>query len=325
MRFGTVTLVGRSNVGKSTFLNACLGVDLAIVSARPQTTRDTLLGIAARGDAQIAFLDTPGLHRAKTELGRRMNAAAQHATRSADVVLVMTDRCAAPGPGARPVPDPDDQPLLDLVPNATPCVVVINKVDQLADKSILLPALDAFWSYRPCAAVVPASVRCPEDVERILDEIVRVLPEGPPGYPADTLTDRPTSFFVREFVREQVLRCAGREVPHAVAVSVESVESTARLLVARATIHVEKPGQRKILVGAGGAMIREIGIGARQRLERLVEKKVHLELFVRATPRWKDVPRQLAELGYEAPEGETGAEAGTRPRSGRRAQRGRRS
>jgi len=140
------------------------------------------------------------------------------------------------------------------------------------------------------------------DAERILGELLALLPDGPPGYAPETLTDRPTSFFVREYVREQVLLHVGREVPYAVAVSVEATDSSARLLVARATIHVEKPGQRKILVGRGGAQIREIGSAARQRLQALLGQQVHLELFVRVTPRWKNVPRQLAELGYEAAE-----------------------
>ena len=327
MRFGTVALVGRTNVGKSTFLNAVLGAELAIISERPQTTRDTLLGVVHEKHAQLAFLDTPGFHRPRNELGRRMNAAAIQAAQSADVHLFITDRhevtaARAPNEAARP-PDnaapslfPADRELLELTTSAAPCIVAINKVDRLGDKSQLLPVLQAFAAYRPFTAIIPTCLLHPPDVRRVLDEIVRCLPEGPPEYSDDTLTDRPVSFFVREYVREQALRCAAREVPHAVAVSIDSIESSRRLLVAKATIHVEKSGQRKILVGRNGDRIRQIGIGARERLEQLLGYKVHLSLFVRVSPRWKNMPRQLAELGYAALEPTAAPTRSARPRKG---------
>jgi GTP-binding protein Era len=157
--------------------------------------------------------------------------------------------------------------------------------------------------------VIPVSVRQADGVARVLEAIVALLPEGPSGFDEDTLTNRPLTFFVREFVREQVMLSAAREVPHAVAVSVDAVEDTPRALVIKATLHVEKEGQRGILIGKGGERIREIGTGARQRIEELAGRKVYLELFVRITPRWKHVPRQLSELGYDAPEKATASEA----------------
>jgi len=306
MRFGTVTLFGRSNVGKSTFLNAVLEHDLSIVSPLPQTTRDALLGVVTRPDVQLAFVDTPGVHRPKTELGRRMNHAAVEAARTTDVVVFMTD--AAVVPRTRKDEDADaaraqDAKLLKQLPSATatPSVLVVNKVDLVRDKSRLLPILDEYVKVHDFRAVVPISARRADGLERVLDELTQLVPEGPAGYDEDTLTDRPTRYFASEYVREQVLAATRGEVPHAVAVSIDRFEEGKIVRIA-ATLHVEKIGQRKILVGDGGAQIKAIGTAARQRIEALVGRKVFLELFVRVSPRWKDAPRQLAELGY-APAG----------------------
>lgn len=299
MRFGTIAIVGRANVGKSTFLNAALGQPLAIVSPLPQTTRDALLGVVSHADAQLAFLDTPGLHRAKTELGRRMNATANEAARAADVVLFVTD----PGrptarAGAALEPDPEDVELLRKLPAKARVLAAINKVDLVKTKEKLLPLLVGLSEVRPLEAIVPVSFRKHADVTRVLDLLAPLVPEGTPGYDEDTLTDRPTSYFAREYVREAVLESARGEVPHAVAVSLDEFDEAQKTVRIRATIHVEKVGQRKILVGSGGAKLKEIGTRARKRIEALIERPVFLGLFVRVTPQWKSVPRQLAELGY---------------------------
>lgn len=300
MRFGSVALIGRTNVGKSTFLNAALGESLAVVSPVPQTTREALLGVVHRPDAQIAFVDTPGLHRPKSELGRRMNATALEVARSADVLVVMTDL------DPKLAKDADatvarDRDVLELLPAGPSRLLVVNKVDLLRDKQKLLPILTAYEALHDFAALLPVSLKSAGDSERVLDAIVALLPEGEVGFEADTLTDRATPYFVREYVREQVLALAKGEVPHAVAVSIDAIEERERVLAVKATIHVEKEGQRRILIGKGGASIKAIGTGARRRLEELLDRKLFLELFVRVTPKWKHVPRQLAELGYEAP------------------------
>jgi GTP-binding protein Era len=307
MRCGTVAIIGRTNVGKSTFLNACVGEKIAIVSPLPQTTRDELLGVVHRPDFQIAFTDTPGFHRPKSELGRRMNQRALDTLRSHDVVLFMTEVAklgSLPKKAWRPDFDPiqeDDRRLLTLLPEETPVVLVLNKVDALSDKGRLLPLIDAFSKVRSFAAIIPTSVMTEDGVERVLAELEALLPEKEqPSYADDVLTDKPAIFFVREYVREQIMLSTQREVPHAVAVTVERFEEDDKLARVYATIHVEKPGQRVILVGHRGEQIKSIGIGARQRLEQLLGKQVHLELFVRVTERWKDVPRQLRELGYES-------------------------
>jgi GTP-binding protein Era len=311
MRFGTVAIIGRSNVGKTTLLNAALGEELAVVSPVPQTTRDILLGIAHRPDAQIAFVDTPGLHRPRSELGRRMNLSALEAARSTDVVVLMTDvstlrrrrRATEPADQEQSLIHPEDRELLAELGPKRNLILVINKVDQLRHKLDLLRLIEAFGKLADFDAAIPASVLDAADVERILEQIERLLPLGPAAYDEETLTDKPQSFFVREYVREQVLRCAGREVPHAVAVQIDAISDHLQLVLIKATLHVEKVGQRKILVGRGGEMIKRIGTQARERIEQFLDRKVYLELFVRVSPRWKNMPRQLAELGYLAPEG----------------------
>ncbi len=299
-RFGTIAIVGRANVGKSTFLNAALGEPLAIVSPLPQTTRDTLLGVVHRDEAQLAFLDTPGLHRARSELGRRMNASAREAARAADVVMFVTDAEYLLEAAAKQKPlDPEDARLIAELDARVPALAVVNKIDKLRDRTKLIPLLDALAKARSFEAIVPVSMRRAADVERLLKLLAELVPEGPPGYDADTLTNRPSSFFVREYVREAVLASARGEVPHAVAVSIDSYDDGPKLVRIEATLHVEKTGQRAILIGRGGQKLKEIGTKARERIEKLVGRKVFLKLFVRVTPRWKSVPRQLAELGYE--------------------------
>lgn len=309
MRFGTVALIGRSNVGKSTFLNTVLGEHLAITSPVPQTTRNVLLGIAQHDDTQVAFLDTPGLHQPKSELGRRMNLAALEAARTTDCLLFMTDTQTLIGrQQERPDLPAQDRALLELLKglDEVPMVLAINKIDLVRDKRRLIPFIDEFQKLREFASVVPLSVTREDGVDRVMTDVARLLPEGPPAYDSDALTDRPMRFFVCEFIREQVLNLIAKEVPHAVAVSVDSVDENETDFRAQATIHVQKTGQRAILVGSGGQVIKKIGMGARERLGELLSKRVHLKLFVRITPRWKDMPRQLSELGYDqAGSGET--------------------
>jgi GTPase len=305
--FGTVALIGRSNVGKSTLLNAALGEPLAIVSPLPQTTRTALLGIVNRGDDQIAFLDTPGLHQARSELGRRMNAAANDSLRHANVIVFVTDVSCLLRPAARQKShqlkptigiDPGDAALIATLPSDVPALLVINKVDLIGNKHRLLPLLETFSQRFGFVGVIPVSCHSKEDVERVLSVVIAHLPEGPAQFPKDELTDRPVRYFIGEYVREQVLLATRREVPHAVAVSVDNCHEDDKILHAVVTLHVEKDGQRRILVGRGGQMVRDIGTKARARIIKLVGKKVHLELFVKTNPAWKSVPRQLAELGY---------------------------
>jgi GTPase len=307
-RFGRVALIGRSNVGKSTLLNTALGEPLAIVSPLPQTTRTSLLGLVNRGNDQIAFLDTPGLHHPRSELGRRMNAAALEALRQADVRLLVTDvgprravskRRRGHATNLTLLPEPEDLELLRQLQGGAPTLLVINKVDLLSEKQLLLGLIAAWQARFAFDAVLPVSCLVPADVERVLSAVVSALPEAEPEYPTDELTNRPTRYFVAEYVREQVLLQTRREVPHAVAVSVDEFHESENLVSIAVTLHVEKDGQRRILIGRGGAGVGNIGRLARARIAHLLNKKVHLELFIKTNPRWKSIPRQLAELGYE--------------------------
>jgi GTP-binding protein Era len=319
MRAGTIAIVGRSNVGKSTLLNHILGEQLAIVSPLPQTTRDALLGVVRREDAELSFLDTPGIHRPKTELGSRMNASAMSAAESADVVVFVTDATNGTKLVKKKTKRSDAiPPLAELAPEdaellksmswlkKVPAVLALNKVDLVRDKGLLLPLLESYLQVVPFRSLVPMSALQDDGIDRLLDEVGKLLPEGEAGYPDDTLTDKPSSFFVREYVREQVLLGLKGEIPHAVAVSIDSFDEPAAppggrppALRIQATIHVEKVGQRKIVVGTGGTVIKALRLGAEKRLAKLLDRKVKLELFVRVTPRWKETPRMLAELGYE--------------------------
>jgi GTP-binding protein Era len=311
MRAGTIAIVGRSNVGKSTLLNQILGERLAIVSPLPQTTRDALLGVVRREGAELAFLDTPGIHKPKTELGSRMNSSAMSAAESADVVVFVTDASAgAKLVGKKSKRSDVTPPLVELMPEdaellksmklgKVPAILALNKVDAVRDKGLLLPLLQSYLDAAPFKQLVPISALENDGVDRLLDEIAALLPEGEAGYPDDTLTDKPSTFFVREYVREQVLLGLKGEIPHAVAVSIDTFDEASDKLRIAATIHVEKIGQRKIVVGTGGTVIKALRLGAEKRLARLLGRKVKLELFVRITPRWKETPRMLAELGYD--------------------------
>lgn len=307
MKSGNVAIVGRTNVGKSTLLNALLGEPLAITSPLPQTTRDALLGVLTTSDTQIAFLDTPGLHRPRSELGRRMNATALEALRHCDVVLFMTAPNLQQQPsevaqvaGDHSLIDPDDKRLVAALPAQVPAVLLVNKVDLMRNKRRLLPLLTEFQALHPFKHIVPISALKQDGLANVIQVIGDELPERDAEYPSDTLTDRPTAFFVREYVREQVMRLTAREVPHAVAITIDRYLERPGIVEIAATIHVEKDGQKGIIVGHGGAVIKKIGTQARLRLVDLLGTKVHLELFVRVTTRWKDAPRMLAEMGYDA-------------------------
>lgn len=324
LRSGTVALVGRPNVGKSTLLNAALEQPLCIVSPTPQTTRDAILGVVHHGSAEIALLDTPGLHRARSELGRVMNQTAREAARAADVVVFVTDvpdtgpkRAPGAASSSRSLePHPGDLTLLADIGIDQPTILVINKVDRVRDKALLFPLLEAMGRVRPFAAVVPISALRKNGVIPVLDEIAKLCAEGPWRHDPEALTDRPLRFFAAEYVREQILRATEAEVPHAVAVTIDRfVEPPedepgggppgkarhSSVVHIDATIHVERQGQKRILIGTGGEMLKQIGTQARLRIQGLTGRKVNLKLWVRVEPAWRQSPAQLDELGYRRP------------------------
>ncbi len=287
---GTVALVGRPNVGKSTLLNALLGERIAITSPHPQTTRDRIAGITSFEGAQLVFLDTPGFHEARNKLGVRMNELARGAVDECDVAVFMTDSATAPRD--------DDRAILAGVPEKKPTVLVVNKVDRVKPRSALLPALEAWGKERDFAAVVPIAAKNGDGVARLLAEVAKLVPEGPALYGEDELTDKPVRFLVAELVREQILRRTRQEVPHGVAVTVEQFDDGAKAARIAVTVHVAKESHKGILIGDKGKMLAAIGTEARKRAEELLGKRVHLETFVRATPKWMDDAARLQELGY---------------------------
>jgi GTPase len=290
-RSGTVAIVGRPNVGKSTLLNAALGQSLAIVSPVPQTTRNRILGIVRRPGAEIALLDTPGIHKPYSRLGRTLNQTAREATGDADAVLYVTTG------GPKATVHPGDRTLLADVGEGVPTVLVLNQVDRVKDKAVLLPLLAELGTLRDFAAVVPISALHHDGVDLVLDEVAKVLPCGPARFDEDTVTDRPVRFFAGEFVREQILLSTREEIPHAVAVEVTSFEEKPNAVIIEATIHVERDGQKRILIGKGGEKLKSVGTLARGRIEELLEKKVHLTLWVRVTAGWTESESALADLG----------------------------
>jgi GTP-binding protein Era len=286
-RSGRVALVGRPNVGKSTLLNALLGEPIAITSPHPQTTRDVIRGVLTVGSTQFVFVDTPGLHEARTRLGHHMNAQAREQAHEADAIVLVVE----------PAVDPKDIALAAELPKL-PTVLAINKVDKVKDKQKLLPLLAAFSERGGFAAIIPISARRADGTDRLLKELGELLPEQPFLFEADTLSDQPTRFFVSEFVREQILSHTRQEVPHGVAVVVERFDESTKVPHIQITVHVAREGHTGIVVGSGGKMLKSIGTLARARVEKMLGRQVHLELRVRATPDWMNDPVKMRDLGY---------------------------
>lgn len=285
-RAGFVALLGPPNVGKSSLLNALLGQRLAIVSPRPQTTRSRILGILPRGDAQILFLDTPGRHDGTKTLNATLNAIVDEAARDCDVALLLID-------STRGWSGIHDELLGALSAKSAALVVVETKTDLPAARTGL-PIPEAL-----AAAVVRVSARRKTGLETLLDAIVAKLPASPPLYGEDELTDRPVRWLCAELIREAAMRLLDEEIPHAIAVQLHSYEeSDPRLVRIRADLLVERESQKRIVVGQGGRQIKQIGIRAREAIEAFIERRVHLELFVKVDPRWSQSARRMAELGY---------------------------
>ena len=291
---GFIAIVGRPNVGKSTLLNAIVGEKLAITSRKPQTTRNRITGILNTGDGQFIFLDTPGIHDAKTPLNRCMVKAATSAFGEVDLILLLVEADRGLDPG-------DGLILEGLRSSAVPVFLVINKVD-LVEKPKLLPLIDRFRGLHDFREIVPVSAATGEGVGRLLELIVDAMPEGPKLFPDDLFTNQSERFIAAEIVREKILELTHREIPYATAVTVDSFkedEERNRIRIA-ATITVEKDSQKGILIGKGGRMLKEIGMQSRLEMERFFAAKIFLELFVRVRKDWTKDPRWLKEFGYDA-------------------------
>jgi GTP-binding protein Era len=295
-RSGRCAIVGRPNVGKSTLLNALLGQKLAIIADKPQTTRTCLLGIHVQEDPplQIAFEDTPGLHVPDSALGRAILEQAKGSVGQADVVLLLTQL------GSRASVDEvlrrEERDLLkQLAEERRPVVLAINKIDKLAHKALLLPLLDAASKMHPFAALVPISAQRRIGLDGLVREIGQLLPRGL-RYDSEMLTDKPERYFAAELVREAVIHNTRQEVPYAVGVAIERFAEEGKLYRIAATIVVEKDAQKAIVIGAGGQRLKQIGTQARLEMEKLFERKVFLELWVKVIDRWTDSEHHVREL-----------------------------
>ena len=305
MKSGFVTIVGRPNAGKSTLLNALVGQKIAIVTYKPQTTRNRVQGIVnlpakkGRPQAQIVLIDTPGVHRAENRLGRQMMQELRAALEGCDLILHIVDASRRFGD--------EERFAIDLVKKSqTTAILLLNKIDAVREKDRLLPMIDEWRQRYDYREIIPISALKKKGLDELLDAVVRNLKDGPAYFPADQVTDQPLRFLVAEIIREHVLLNTGEEVPYAATVVIERYEEGNRLDRIAAVIFIERQGQKAIVIGKGGSMLKKIGTAARLEIERMVGKKVFLELFVKVRPGWRessdfieglDWRKQLEEIG----------------------------
>jgi GTP-binding protein Era len=293
VKAGFVAFVGRPNAGKSTLLNRIVGHKLAIVSDKPQTTRTRIVGVKNYPEGQIVFVDTPGIHKPTHRMNVRMVDVALDAMRDVDLLALIVDASVRAGPG--------DRHLMVLLKDvATPAILVLNKVDLIA-KPKLLPLIDHYRRAHPFVELVPISAADGTNVDRLERLFLQHLPEGPPLYPPDYVTDQPERFVVSEIVREQVLQLTHEELPFSTAVVVDRFEGpgTTEVTSVYCTILVDRASQKPIVIGKGGAMIKAIGTAARLELERFLGGRVYLDLHVKVKSEWRDDERILNEIGLQ--------------------------
>ena len=292
-RSGFVSIVGRPNAGKSTLLNALVGRKLAIVSGKPQTTRTSIQGVLTLDNAQIVLLDTPGIHKSTTRLNKHMMENVRAALEERDVLLFLADATVA-------FTDQDAE-ALDVLKNiATPALLLLTKIDRLDDKRLLLSLIERYKAAREFDEYIPISAVTGEGLGDVHNAILKRLPEGPSYFPADYLTDQPERFLAAELIREKILEATRQEVPHSVAVVVEKWEETPRLTRIAATIYVERPGQKGIIIGAKGATLKQIGTLAREEMESMFSRKIFLELFVKVRPGWRESSDFLKAIDWRS-------------------------
>jgi GTPase len=294
---GFVCILGRPNAGKSTLLNALVGERLAIISPKPQTTRNRILGIVhipqqgKRGGAQVILIDTPGVHKPDSSLGRKMMVEVREALEGCDLILLIVDVTKRLGAE-------DEFELKMAQQTGTPVFLLLNKVDLLRDKKALLPIIEDYRKRHDFKEVIPLSALKKEGLDLLLEELVEALPAGPRYFSEDQITDQPVRFMAAEIIREQVLLATKEEVPYATTVVVDQFEEGPRLTRVAATIYCDREGQKAILVGKGGQMLKKIGTAARHNIERMSGTKVFLELFVKVQPGWRDSRAFVDELDW---------------------------
>ena len=286
-----MSIIGRPNAGKSTLLNALVGTKLAIVADKPQTTRTTVQGIWNTPEAQVVFLDTPGIHKADSLINKRMMQEVRNALDERDLLLYLAD--------ATRRMDAEDDHALDLLRKAeTPAFLVLNKIDRVSNKNNLLPLLEAWKEKFDFREYLPVSALRGEGLDELKAAIIGALPKGPAYFPPDQITDQPERVLASELIREKILRETRQEVPHSVAVFIDVWEEKRTLTHIMATIFVERDGQKAIVIGSKGATLKNIGTLAREDIEAMLGRKVFLELFVKVRENWRESPRFLNELDW---------------------------
>jgi GTP-binding protein Era len=294
---GFVSLVGRPNTGKSTLLNALVGQKLAIVADKPQTTRTAIQGVATLPGAQIVFVDTPGIHKADSALNKRLMDTVRNSLEERDLLLFLAD-------ATRPPAEPDRR-AIDMVRRVeTPTLLVLNKIDLIKEKPRLLPLIEQYRTMYDFADCFPISATKGTGLDALRKAILERLPEGPAYFPEDYVTDQPERFLAAELIREKVLAATRQEVPHSVAVTVDQWQESPHLTRIFATIRVERAGQKAIVIGTKGAVLKKIGTLARQEMEKLFGVKIYLDLHVRLQPRWREKPAFLNTLDWRTMTGE---------------------
>ena len=293
---GFATLIGRPNVGKSTLMNALIGQKIAITSNRPQTTRNRIQTVYTSDEGQIVFLDTPGIHKAKNKLGDYMINVAQRTISEVDVIVWLVEPSDYIGAGEQHI-------IEQLRKTNTPVILVINKIDTVK-KELLLTYIDAYRKQLDFAEIVPVSALKKDGLEVLLECIMKYLPYGEPFYDEDTVTDQPMRQIVAELIREKALRCLEEEVPHGVAVTIESMKFKKRIVDIEATIVCERDSHKGIIIGKQGSMLKKIGSMARPDIEELVENQVNLQLWVKVKKDWRDSDYLLKNFGYNPKETE---------------------
>lgn len=289
---GYVALVGRPNVGKSTLLNAILGEKISITTPKPQTTRWTILGIKIVDDAQIIFVDTPGINREQSRaMNRHLNRIASAAMQDADVVVFMVDATTWRG---------EDELVLEKLQHTNrPVILVINKIDLVPDKSQLLPVIEKLKSKYPFEHIVPISALDDNNIQALLKTLATMMPAGPMLFPEDQITDKSVRFHVAEIIREKIILATEEELPYAATVEIEEYKQEEKLTTIGAVIWVERQGQKAIVIGKGGTRLKRVGTQARREIERLIGGKVFLRLWVKVKENWTDDDKAMRSLGYE--------------------------
>lgn len=289
---GFISIIGRPNVGKSTFLNRVIGQKIAIMSDKPQTTRNKVQGVLTQDDAQMIFIDTPGIHKPKHKLGEFMSKVSKNALREVDAIMFMVNAQQKLGTG--------DRYVIDMLKGTkTPVFLIINKIDAIHPDEVL-KVVDQYKDEFDFAEIIPISALQGNNVDNLLTTLKKYLPEGPQYYPADQVTDHPERFIIAELIREKALHLTRDEVPHSIAVEIEKIrreEDKDRVHV-MATIIIERESQKGIIIGKRGAMLKEIGTRARKDIENLLGSKVYLELWVKVQKDWRDRSSQLRDYGY---------------------------